>query len=125
MPFPKGHKLSVGNKGPTKRLSLTQQLISQLLEVTDAKKPNINRVAKLVSKLIALGEQGNLDAIKFIFDRIDGKLKERVELSGDPNNPMQNTHTIRVVVSETREDFERIAAVRREMLSPPDESGEI
>lgn len=93
-PYPDSHRLSlIGNKnaaghhgsnGHTKLKTLTQQLISQLHDevedIVEGKnggkdvRRKITRLALMVDKLITLGCDGNLEAIKYIFDRVDGKM---------------------------------------------------
>lgn len=46
----------------------------------------LNRIAQ---KLVDMAEEGNIMAIKEVADRLDGKVKEKIELSGDAENPVQ------------------------------------
>ncbi len=79
-----------GSNGHTKFKTMTQQLISQLNdEVDDVVKAKnggqdvrrkVKRLALLVNKLITLGCEGNLEAIKYIFDRVDGKMIQPLAL---------------------------------------------
>jgi hypothetical protein len=75
MPFTKG---SSGNPGgrPKRDTSLTGLLRKEL------SKKNADKIAKktrIVGKLIELADGGDVVALKYIFDRIDGKPTETVK----------------------------------------------
>jgi hypothetical protein len=70
--FQKGHKLGIGSRGQIRR-DLTIELISQLNEIFD-KGTGQTKLQRVVSNLIALAINGDLAAIKEIFDRVEGKV---------------------------------------------------
>lgn len=79
--FQPGNKLSVGNPGPGPRPDiLTQALISQINEIDNRDPQKRAKIAKMVDKLIAMGIDGDMDAIKFIWDRVEGPVKTVNEL---------------------------------------------
>ena len=43
---------------------------------------------EIADKLVAMARTGDLPAIKEVIDRVDGKPKQGVELSGDSDNPL-------------------------------------
>lgn len=100
--FQKGNKYAVGNPGPARAMFLTQELIIALKEID----PKANRtkyrlmVEQLVKqaagfvlvekvkdpktgkikKIVETDVSGDLSAIKFIFERIEGAVKQSVEM---------------------------------------------
>jgi hypothetical protein len=89
--FQKGHKLSIGSRGQFRR-DLRIELVSQLNEVVD-KRTGQTKLQRLVSNLIAKAIDGNGDlaAIKAIFDRVEGKVPRAtgssVSQSGSTRQP--------------------------------------
>ena len=76
-PFQKG--VSGNPKGrPPKGAALTEILNSKL----DAVKGGKLRREIIAEKLLELAESGDFYALKYVFDRTDGRPKESVELSG-------------------------------------------
>ena len=48
----------------------------------------------IADKLIELAQDGDIQAMKEIGDRLDGKAAQAVTLSGDPDAPLAITHKI-------------------------------
>jgi hypothetical protein len=86
--FEPGNKLSVGQPGPWGNRFMSQALISVLNEmmVVPGKKPQtkeeITRFRKIINRLVDLGCEGDMRAIEFIFDRVEGKVRQQVDISG-------------------------------------------
>ena len=78
MPFSKGKSGNPRGR-PRKGESLTD-LLREKLETTKTTRDKQPRKEKIAEKLIALAESGDLGALRYIFDRIDGRPKETVEL---------------------------------------------
>lgn len=53
---------------------------------------------ELAEKLLDAVANGDLGAIKELGDRIDGKPKQQVEMTGDPENPVAFTEIRRTIV---------------------------
>lgn len=45
-------------------------------------------------RLVALGLEGEIRAIQYIYDRLDGKPPQAVELTGDERKPLRLTYVI-------------------------------
>ena len=52
------------------------------------------RMEAIVEQLMAKAEAGEIDAIKYLCDRLDGKPRQAVELSGDEARPLRITYVI-------------------------------
>jgi transposase-like protein len=52
--------------------------------------------------------------------------RDRHEFSGDPENPLQIVHAVQLIVTDSREDWDKIAADRDRLCLPaPEGSGEV
>lgn len=96
----KGHRWQPGESGnpngrPPKGTAITD-VMRQMLE----EKPEIKRA--LMSKLLEMAIKGDLAAIREVIDRMDGRAKQSVELSGDEQNPL-------VVIKHERDKPIRVA----------------
>lgn len=62
------------------------------------------KLRSIVEKIIAKAEDGDMQAAREILDRIDGKPKQQVELSGDAENPVtvNFTHTAEALLGKIR-----------------------
>lgn len=79
MPFSKGKS---GNpQGRPKKGETLTDLLREKIETTKTAKGKLTRKDKIIEKLIALAEGGDLSALKYLFDRIDGRPKESIELT--------------------------------------------
>lgn len=74
--FQKGQS---GNEGGRPKSSLSK-LLSEYLQTKDGKK---TREQMLVEKLVGLALNGDFQAIRFIWERLEGKVQENVALSHD------------------------------------------
>ena len=112
--FGKGNKAAVGNPGPSQRPKvMTQALVSQLNEITKRSrviteirlvknKPKkfyrfdektMNNIHHITERLIENAVEGDMQAIKEIFDRCEGKVVQAVEGTGENDNAI----TIRLI----------------------------
>jgi len=102
--FKPGNRVAVGNDGgdPTNRRTrrLTQMLIAELGEVdlvANANDPaavrrEVTKARRLIQKLISRAvDDGDMDAIKYIFDRVDGKMMQPLGMSDDDGAPYEFT----------------------------------
>ncbi len=79
MTFVKGASGNPGGR-PRGRVSVVNLLLRKLTEkLPDGKQRNVDAIA---DQLIFLARGGDLDAIKVVLDRVDGKVVERLEHSG-------------------------------------------
>ena len=72
----------VGNKNATKN-KVWEETLRRALLANDGEK-----LRSIAEKLIEKAEAGDVSALKEIGDRIDGKAKQQLELSGDESNPL-------------------------------------
>lgn len=95
--FQPGNSVAVGNKGPTGRRQArmaTQTLIS-ILHEPSLKKPvgpfeqrqEKERLYDVCDQLVMQAEAGDVVAIKYIMDRLDGTPTQM--MGEDPENPLQ------------------------------------
>lgn len=83
-------KWQKGQTGNPNGRPSTGRALSEMLRKALAKKgpDGLTHRAAVVNQLIALARAGDLDAIKVIFDRTDGKAAESIVLSSDPERPV-------------------------------------
>ena len=87
------HPENINRKGrPRKKTSLTDILVrhGRKRDVISEGGMKMSRKEAIAQKAWALALAGDLAAIKYIYDRIDGRPKESVDLSGDVD------HTVRI-----------------------------
>lgn len=86
MPFQKGVSGNPSGRPP----DVMGQAIRKVLAEKDpaTKKKNAEALAR---KLFQMGMAGNVEAIKELNNRSDGKVKDKVELSGGNGGPVQIT----------------------------------
>lgn len=119
--FQKGNKAGLGNRGRSANKDLTQALISQLHEmknydkevplldrrgrplvdakgrpVTTSSRKRMMRLHKIVDKLIENAEEGDNQATIFIFDRVEGRVKQTLGFSEEE----EKRKKITVVIEE-------------------------
>ena len=70
-----------GNPGGRPKSNLAR-LLAQYLDGTD-KGERVKREQKLVEKLYKLAVSGDRGAIEYIFDRLEGKITQDLNVSGD------------------------------------------
>ncbi|MDR0474926.1 MAG: DUF5681 domain-containing protein [Treponema sp.] len=79
MPFKQGKS---GNpKGRPKKGETLTDLLREKIETPKTPREKLTRKEKITEKLIALAEAGDLSAIKYMFDRLDGRPIESIELT--------------------------------------------
>jgi len=79
MPFSKGQS---GNpQGRPKKGETLTDLLREKIEVPKTAKEKLTRKERIIEQLITLAEGGDLAALKYLFDRIDGRPKESIELT--------------------------------------------
>jgi ribosomal protein L17 len=81
MAFQKGNTLAAGVNHAKKKI-VTQQLISVLNELAEG---NVKKIRKVVDALVTNAMAGDTQAIKEIFDRVDGKAPQPIV--GDDDEP--------------------------------------
>ena len=79
MPFSKGKS---GNpQGRPKKGETLTDLLRERIEVPKTAKEKLTRKDRIIEQLITLAEGGDLAALRYVFDRIDGRPKESIELT--------------------------------------------
>ncbi|HXU01444.1 MAG TPA: hypothetical protein VN903_10645 [Polyangia bacterium] len=112
MTFQPGNKLAVGNTngGRVRGDMLTRALTSQIQEIVRDKDGDLvvarAKLAKIIDKLIALGIEGNMEAIKFIWDRLEGPVKNVTELKNADGEVLQIELIRRVIVDPAMKTIE-------------------
>lgn len=49
---------------------------------------NARAMRTIAAKAVEMAESGDMQAMQFVVDRLDGKPKQQVEISGDQDNPL-------------------------------------
>jgi len=81
VPFTKGQS---GNKqGRPKKGETLTDLLREKFEATKSAKGKLPRKEILIEKLLTLAESGDLPALKYIFDRCDGRPMQTLEINND------------------------------------------
>ena len=89
----------IGNKNATKNRLWRDALNKRLREYSpgeDSKVEHYWALQKIADKLIEQALEGDIQAIKEIGDRVDGKAVQAI--SGDPDNPVAIQRIERVIV---------------------------
>lgn len=88
MPFRKGDPLINRNGRPKKGQTMTDIITSVLLEKSVTfKGAQITGKEAVARKLLELAVAGDVPALRYLIDRIDGTPKQTVKLSGELNTP--------------------------------------
>jgi len=78
MPFSKGKS---GNpRGRPRKGETLTDLLREKLETTKTTRDKLTRKEKIAEKLLSLAESGDLGALRYVFDRLDGKPRETIEM---------------------------------------------
>lgn len=86
--FAKGNKVSIGNS-PNGRPP--RRITNRLHEELDASKLDGQPVERVIAqKIIEMACAGDLKAIEFLTERVEGKVAQAVELSGGKGGPIQS-----------------------------------
>jgi ribosomal protein L17 len=81
MKYQKGQS---GNpKGRPKKGETLTDLLREKIEKPKTPREKKARKELIIEKLITLAEAGDLAALKYVFDRIDGRPKESIEITDD------------------------------------------
>ena len=79
---------------PTKDLCITSLIKDELTEIANTKEGKKMTWAQLFAKaLVRKACQGHSVAIREVMDRVDGKVPQPVQHTGDPENPVTITIT--------------------------------
>jgi hypothetical protein len=98
MPFVKGQSGNPGGR-PSRDNSLTG-LLRRELGKKESAEDNATRKQRLTDKLIELALNGDTVAIKYIFDRIDGKPTETVKADIQGDLTMNNAIAVAAKLEE-------------------------
>lgn len=66
-------------------------LIIELNRMTNDDGLKIKKVSRIVHKLVECGMSGKIDAIREIFDRVEGKAAQGIQLTGEDGGPISVT----------------------------------
>lgn len=105
--FKPGNTASVGNPGPHRPDFLTQALISQLHELDKKDRRNRPRFARIVDKMIAAANEGDMRAAAEIFDRVQGRAKAVTELKNPDGETLRVEYIKRIIVDPLIVDDEK------------------
>lgn len=71
---------------PTPKKRITSRILNELdMEVDDSGRTKAHRIA---AKVVEMAENGNLEAIKFVTERVEGRITQAVEISGRGGGPI-------------------------------------
>lgn len=87
------------NSGQKNHQLIRQRLLSLLREGNDKK------MISILKKAVELAENGDQQMIKEIFDRVDGKPRQAVDLAGDSDQPI--IHRIERLVIDVDKDAQK------------------
>jgi ribosomal protein L17 len=71
----------INRRGRPKKGETLTDLLREKIETTKTAKEKLTRKERIVEKLIALAEGGDFSALRYLFDRLDGKPKESIEMT--------------------------------------------
>jgi ribosomal protein L17 len=103
--FPDGAQ-SKGGKSRTKRDFLTQHIIAELNELTA---DQVTKARALVRALITKAIDGDVPAIREVWDRVEGKVPQVI--AGDADNPITIERIERVLVHPENTDSRSLPTV--------------
>lgn len=83
---------------PTTDKSFTNMLRIAVAETHDEREGvKRTKLRALADALVEKGIAGDMQAQNAIADRLEGKPKQQVEMSGDPDNPVVNSIAVRYI----------------------------
>lgn len=87
--FAKGNTLAKGVTNHTSRARrfITQQIISMLNEVD--RKTGDSNLRVMVRNVVTLAKAGDMQAVEFVTNRVEGKVPQAVEVSGRDGAPIE------------------------------------
>lgn len=74
----------IGNVNAAKNTRLVSDAISRILLQNDGKK-----LRAIASKIVTMAEKGDLGALKEVFDRCEGKVRQQIEHTGLNDGPIE------------------------------------
>ena len=83
----------LGNSNARKENRLWSETIKRVVAQNDSQK-----LRDLAEKLVSLAEAADVQALKEVGDRLDGKPAQQVQLSGDPDGAPITTRVEQVIV---------------------------
>lgn len=86
--------------GKPDKLARDALIIALKREAVDSKGKPTRKLQLVAEKLVSEAELGNVQAIKEIFDRLDGKPAQAI--IGDPDNPLRTHSTIEVRIVDPK-----------------------
>ena len=100
MPFKKGQS---GNaKGRPKKGTALADLLRKQLADTDEN--GLTNREVIIAMLITMARFGDLDAIKVVLDRVDGKVVEKKEVTGKDGGPIETKTQVVIYMPENGRD---------------------
>ena len=91
MPFEPGNQLAKNRQSPKPWADALR------LAVSEAHAKGGNKLRALAEKTVAEGLAGNINAIREIADRLDGKVTQPHEHGGTPDSPINLNATITII----------------------------
>lgn len=77
-----------GNQYAAKAKRWTQAIDDALAQMDKSRVDGLRTLNELAKALIQKAEEGDMAALKEIGDRLEGKPKQQMELSSDPESPL-------------------------------------
>jgi len=111
-PWPKG--VSGNRNGRPRRTALTDALLEELEKRCPSDKAHRSNLELIAAKLVTLARRGNMQAIREILDRVEGKAIPRNQLA-DAGNPPLTIHFFDAV-QERLEELRRKKKEREQRL---------
>jgi len=81
---------------PKKQDCIRDMLREELAGTVEVNGETITKAQFIAKKAFALAATGDLAAIKYLSDQVDGAPKQAVELSGKDGGPIEQAHSFRV-----------------------------
>ena len=85
-----------GKSGRKPNELVIRQNLSNILDEIDPSTER-KRLLNILHKLVEAAEEGKMDAMNTVFDRLEGKVPQAV--TGDPENPLEMIHRIELVAA--------------------------
>ncbi len=86
------HRTTAQTKGSKPDKIIRDALLIELNRMTTDDGQKIKKVNRIVAKLVSAGMEGKIDAIKEIFDRVEGKASQSIGLGqAEDLKPLETT----------------------------------
>lgn len=95
-------KISTKGRKPDK-LMRDAIILALHREAEDADGQKTKKLTMIATKLVAMAANGDMQAIKEINDRVDGKSMQGLELSGLDGEPIEQVTVVELVAAEGNE----------------------